>query len=43
MSPWNPPLYPMKILMTVGLLLILLQGTARLIRNLYLLRGKKLS
>lgn len=43
MSPWNPPIYPMKILMTVGLLLILLQGTARLIRNLYFLRGKKLS
>jgi len=43
MSPWNPPIYPMKILMTVGLLLILLQGTARLIRNLYFLRGKTLS
>jgi hypothetical protein len=32
----------MKILMTVGLLLILLQGTVRLIRNLYFLWGKKL-
>jgi TRAP-type mannitol/chloroaromatic compound transport system permease small subunit len=42
MSPWNPPIYPMKILMTVGLFLILLQGTARLIRNLYLLWNKKL-
>jgi TRAP-type mannitol/chloroaromatic compound transport system permease small subunit len=42
MSPWNPPLYPMKILMTAGLFLILLQGTARLIRNLYLLWNKKL-
>lgn len=42
MSPWNPPIYPMKILMTVGLFLILLQGTARLIRNLYFLRNKTL-
>jgi len=42
MSPWNPPIYPMKIFMTVGLFLILLQGTARLIRNLYLLWNKKL-
>jgi TRAP-type mannitol/chloroaromatic compound transport system permease small subunit len=42
MSPWNPPIYPMKVLMTVGLFLILLQGTARLIRNLYLLWNKKL-
>jgi TRAP-type mannitol/chloroaromatic compound transport system permease small subunit len=42
MSPWNPPIYPMKILMTVGLLLILLQGTARLIRNIYVLRNKTL-
>lgn len=42
MSPWNPPLYPMKILLTTGLFLILLQGTARLIRNLYLLGNKKL-
>ncbi len=40
MSPWNPPIYPMKILLTLGLLLIFLQGTARLIRNLDLLRKR---
>jgi TRAP-type mannitol/chloroaromatic compound transport system permease small subunit len=42
MSPWNPPIYPMKILLAVGLFLIFLQGTARLIRNLYFLRNKTL-
>ena len=41
MSPWNPPFYPMKILLTLGLFLIFLQGTARLIRNIDLLRNKK--
>ncbi len=42
MSPWNPPIYPMKVIMTAGLFLIFLQGTARLIRNLHLLLSKKL-
>lgn len=41
MSPWNPPIYPMKIIMTAGLFLILLQGTVRLIRNLRVLTAKK--
>jgi TRAP-type mannitol/chloroaromatic compound transport system permease small subunit len=37
MSPWNPPIYPMKMMMTLGLFLILLQGTVKLIRNLHLI------
>jgi len=42
MSPWNPPIYPMKIVMTVGLFLILLQGTVKLIRNIrFLINGKR--
>jgi TRAP-type mannitol/chloroaromatic compound transport system permease small subunit len=41
MSPWNPPIYPMKIIMTAGLFLILLQGTVRLIRNLRFLKSRK--
>ena len=42
MSPWNPPIYPMKIVMTLGLFLILLQGTVKLIRNLcFLISGKR--
>jgi TRAP-type mannitol/chloroaromatic compound transport system permease small subunit len=43
MSPWDPPIYPMKIAMALGLLLILLQGTANLIRNLHFaITGKPL-
>jgi len=35
MSPWNPPLYPMKMAMTFSLILIFIQATAKMIRNLY--------
>lgn len=35
MSPWNPPIYPMKMAMALGLLLLFTQGTAKLIRDLY--------
>lgn len=35
MSPWNPPIYPMKMAMALGLLLLFIQGTAKLIRDLY--------
>jgi len=35
MSPWDPPIYPMKIAMTLSLVLLYLQGTAKMIRNLY--------
>jgi len=41
MTPWDPPIYPMKVAMAVALALLLLQGTARFIRNLYfLIEGK---
>jgi TRAP-type mannitol/chloroaromatic compound transport system permease small subunit len=43
MTPWDPPIYPMKVAMTVALALLLLQGTAKFIRNLYfLVTGKTL-
>jgi TRAP-type mannitol/chloroaromatic compound transport system permease small subunit len=43
MSPWDPPLYPMKIAMTLALVLLYLQGTAKMIRNLYFaITGKTL-
>lgn len=43
MTPWDPPIYPMKVAMTVALALLILQGTARFIRNLYfLVTGKTL-
>jgi TRAP-type mannitol/chloroaromatic compound transport system permease small subunit len=34
-SPWNPPVYPIKLALAVGVLLILLQGIANLIRDLH--------
>ena len=43
MTPWDPPIYPMKVAMAVALALLLMQGTARFIRNLYfLVTGKAL-
>ncbi len=42
-SAWDPVIYPMKIAMTVSLILLFLQGTARMIRNVYfLMKGKPL-
>ena len=42
-SAWDPPIYPMKIAMTASLILLFLQGTARMIRNVYfLMKGKPL-
>jgi len=42
-SSWNPPIYPMKIALTVGVLLLILQGVARFIRDLYfLVKGKEI-
>jgi TRAP-type mannitol/chloroaromatic compound transport system permease small subunit len=43
MTPWDPPIYPMKIAMTVALGLVLLQGSAKFIRDLhFLITGKTL-
>lgn len=33
-SPWNPPVYPIKIALALGVLLILLQGIANFVRDL---------
>jgi len=42
-SPWNPPIYPFKAAMFVALVLIVLQGTAKFIRDLhFVVRGKAL-
>jgi len=41
MTPWDPPIYPIKVAMALALALLLMQGTARFIRNLYfLITGK---
>jgi TRAP-type mannitol/chloroaromatic compound transport system permease small subunit len=42
-SPWRPPLWPMKVFMALGILLVLLQGIAKFIRDLHLaITGKDL-
>jgi TRAP-type mannitol/chloroaromatic compound transport system permease small subunit len=38
-SFWGPPIYPVYIVMTVGIVLMGLQGVAMLIRNVMLLVG----
>ena len=38
-SFWGPPIYPVYIVMTVGIILMGLQGVAILIRNIMLLAG----
>jgi len=42
-SSWNPPFYPIKIALTVGVLFLILQGAAKFVRDLYLLvKGKEI-
>ncbi len=33
-SAWGPPLYPVKLMIPVGAFLLLLQGVAKLIRDI---------
>lgn len=40
-SPWNPPLYPVKLTIPLGALLVLLQGVAKLLRDILVLAGRK--
>ncbi|MFC1995216.1 TRAP transporter small permease subunit, partial [Chloroflexota bacterium] len=35
MSPWGPPIYPLKWCMPIGAFLMLVMGTARLVKRLY--------
>lgn len=34
MSPWNPPIWPVKLLMLISLVMIFLQGTAKFVRDI---------
>lgn len=34
-TPWNPPLYPIKIIFVIGVSLLILQGLAFFIRNIF--------
>lgn len=43
MSPWNPVIWPFKIALVMALLLLLLQQTAKFVRDLYyLVKGREL-
>jgi len=35
MSPWDPPIWPLKIALVVSLIMLLLQQTAKFVRDLY--------
>ncbi len=42
-SAWNPPLYPFKLCIPLAMILLMLQGIAKLIRDIYtLIHGKPL-
>ena len=42
-SPWDPPVYPFKIALAIGILLLLVQGTGKFIRDLHFaIRGRRL-
>jgi TRAP-type mannitol/chloroaromatic compound transport system permease small subunit len=42
-TPWAPPLAPIKIIMTIGILLMLLQAIAILIRDIATARGETIT
>lgn len=43
MSPWNPPIWPFKIALFASLVMLLLQQTAKFVRDLYfIMRGEEL-
>ena len=39
-SAWNPPLYPIKLAIPLSAVLLILQGIAKLIRDILILLGK---
>ena len=42
-SAWDPPVYPIKIALVVGVALLLLQGMAKFVRDLHLaIKGREL-
>jgi len=38
-SAWNPPLYPAKLMIPLAALLLMLQGLAKLIRDIFIFLG----
>jgi len=43
MTMWGPQLGPIKIILVVGVVMLLLQGIALLIRDVYIVKGKDLA
>jgi TRAP-type mannitol/chloroaromatic compound transport system permease small subunit len=41
-SAWKPPLYPYKTVMPVAMIMLLLQGIANFIRDVYRLKGEEI-
>lgn len=42
-TPWDPPVYPVKIAFVIGVLLLILQGSAKLIRDIYfIIKGQEI-
>jgi TRAP-type mannitol/chloroaromatic compound transport system permease small subunit len=42
-SAWNAPVYPIKTVLTIGVLLLILQGIAKFIRDLhFIIKGEEL-
>ena len=42
-SAWSPPLWPIKIVMTAGIFLMLLQCVSALIKDIAIVRGKPIA
>ena len=43
MSPWDPPIWPLKVAFFVSMIMLLLQQTAKFVRDLYfLVKGEEL-
>jgi len=43
MSPWNPPIWPFKVALVAALFMLLLQQTAKFVRDLYfVIKGEDL-
>ena len=40
-TPWNPPVYPIKIAFVIALVLLFFQGMSKLIKDLYFVLHKK--
>jgi TRAP-type mannitol/chloroaromatic compound transport system permease small subunit len=43
MSPWDPVIWPLKIALVVSMIMLLLQQTAKFVRDLYyIMKGEEL-